>query len=71
VQIGCAVNRLPHLNADWMCSENRGLSAPRDAVSHGDLHADLHAFLMCRFDVFFLFLSLEIAVYTLCVDVQI
>jgi hypothetical protein len=54
-----------------MCSKNRGLSARHDAVPHADLHAVLHAFTMCRFDVVFIFLPLETAVNTRHVDVQI
>jgi hypothetical protein len=45
VQIGCAVNSLLHFNADWMCSEIRRISVPRDTTLHAV--ADLHAFLIC------------------------
>jgi hypothetical protein len=31
VQIECAANRLLHLNVDWMCSEIRRLSVPRNS----------------------------------------
>jgi hypothetical protein len=57
------VNRLLHLNADWMCNKNRGLSALRNVVLCADLPADLPACSMFRLDVFFIYLPWETSVY--------
>jgi hypothetical protein len=50
VQVRCAVTRLLHLNADWMCREIGRLSVPRDTTLHAveDLHTFFARFL-CAF----------------------